>query len=184
MMSLLRNSNRTIYQSDRFILLALSVSSETYTGTQFSLSANSSLSLPPDLPIGSANRLIFAYYYNTMLTSALFKSDTMTLSSPVLSASVPGLSLSNLSTPLNVMFVMVSIVYYILYSVYWTCKYVKLCMYNYYNARILCLVFASCFATILYIMRFLGMLYNPENAKRADHQLAKNVCLYFLLQLF
>ena len=119
MMSLPPNSNRTIYQPNRFILLALSVSSETYTGTQFSLSANSSLSLPPDLPIGLTNRLIFSYYYNTMLTLALFKSDTMTLSSPVLSASVPGLSLSNLSTPLNVTFVMVSIVYYILYSVYW-----------------------------------------------------------------
>ena len=111
-MSLLDQSNRTIEQSNLFVLSAKSITSSSYSGTQFSVSEDTPvISLPPDLLTGrdSVGRLLFSYYYNSRLTSVLFESDSMTLSSPVIAATASGVRLTNLSTPVNISFGMVNI---------------------------------------------------------------------------
>ena len=110
-MSLLDQSNRTLEQSNLFVLSAESITSSTYSGTQFSVLEDSGISLPPDLLTGRdfVDRLVFSYYYNSRLTSVLFESVSMTLVSSVLAASASGATLTNLSTPVNISFGMVSL---------------------------------------------------------------------------
>ncbi|XP_019853400.1 PREDICTED: hemicentin-1-like [Amphimedon queenslandica] len=110
-MSLLDQSNRTIDQPNLFVLSAESITTSSYSGSQFSVSEDSPvISLPPDLLIGYdfINRLLFSYYYNSRLTSVLFESESMSLSSSVLAASASGVKLTNLSTTVNISFGMVN----------------------------------------------------------------------------
>lgn len=95
--------DRVFTKDNLFILSSRLIDSRTYAGSNFTVNG-SLIALPSDIILSRPVRLIHSYYFMNNITSVLFSSSAVELSSGVISASIDGQTITNLGIPVTITF--------------------------------------------------------------------------------